>query len=375
MPHPVTMIGTLPPLVALSPYTKGLVSEVSKLVDVDFLGFRHIYPSFLFPGKLLDPTSVPLAEHKHLHIKNVLNWYNPLQWIYEALAIRTKIIHAQWWSYPLALIYITILGINRLRGNKIVLTVHNVRPHECSFFKQFFNKIIFHLGDMLIVHTEQNREELTKIVPHKTIRVIPHGMIEPAKAGISKEQARNALKIPLHDKVLLCFGHIRDYKGVDVAIRALGRLKDKGIKLLIAGKCWEDWTKYEQLINQFSLQDSVIKYIDYIPSDSTETFFTAADLVLLPYRHFDAQSGVGSLVLSFDIPMIVSQTGGLPNYVEDPHCVIRPDDDKDLATKIEQILSDERLYKKLQQDIITKKASLSWKNIAQQTCQIYQSLC
>jgi len=137
----VTMISSLPPIIGLSPYTKGLLGEVAKKVSVNFLGFHHIYPAFLYPGKITDPTSVPVEETSTLSIKNVLNWYNPFGWIYQAFQISTPVIHAQWWSYPLAPLYITVLGINRLRGKKILLTVHNVKPHERSFLKEFFKSL------------------------------------------------------------------------------------------------------------------------------------------------------------------------------------------------------------------------------------------
>ena len=363
----ITMISTLPPIIGLTPYTKGLVEELSKIVKVNFLGFNHIYPKFLYPGKISDESLIPLPETENLRIRNVLNWYNPFGWIIEAFRIKTDIIHGQWWSFPLAFIYFTILGICKLRGKKIILTIHNVMPHEMNFLKVCMNKSIFFMGDEYIVHTQKNKDALEKIIKKKPIHIIPHGLIENPLKGISKEDAREQLGIAAEDKILLCFGHIRDYKGIDTAIEALSLIEDPSVKLIIAGKCWEDWKKYEELIDKFGMQERIILKLGFIPVDQTEVIFRASDLVLLPYKHFDAQSGVGALVLPFGIPMIVSNTGGLTDYVKNDVCIIEPGNAKELASNVAQILDNREIYEEIQRDIQEVKQELSWDKIAERT--------
>ena len=368
----VTIISSLPPIIGLSPYTKELVSELSRHISIRVLGFRHIYPEFLYPGKLYDFSSKPLQEHETLNIRNVLDWFNPFGWILEAFRITTPIIHAQWWSYPLAPVYFTILALNRLRGKKIILTVHNVEPHEKSLFKKLLNRSVFCLADEYIVHTNINKKQLSKYAGKRPIHVIPHGILEPPLKGVSKQEARAKLHIDPQDKILLCFGHIRPYKGLDTAINALRLIKDPSIKLLIAGKCWEEWEKYETLIAQHDLKNRIILKLGFIKNDDVETIFTASDLVLLPYKHFDAQSGVGALVVPFGIPLIVSAVGGLKDYVDDERCVVKPDDPKDLSCKIENILADSELYTKIISDIQCLRKKLNWTAIAHSTIKLYQ---
>ena len=370
----ITILSTLPPIIGLSPYTKGLVEELCKNTKINFLGFKHIYPKFLYPGKLLDESSTSLEEHENLKIRNVLNWFNPIGWIIEAFRIKTDIIHAQWWSYPLAPLYLTILGINKLRGKKIILTIHNVIPHEKSFIKILFNKSIFFLGDEYIVHTQKCKEDLKKFVKNKNIHILPHGLLVNPLKGLTKEEARDILKLDHHDKILLCFGHIRDYKGLDVAIKAISLIKDEKVKLLIAGKCWEKWDKYEAIIKQNNVEGRIIRKTDFIPTEEIEAIFKASDLVLLPYKYFDAQSGVGALVLPFEIPLIVSNTGGLTNYVNDGNCIINVGNFTELANKITKILDNRDLYSKIQQDVREQVKKISWDHIAEQTIQIYANI-
>ncbi len=366
MPH-ITMISTLPPITGLSPYTKGLVAELSQYTHIEFLGFNHIYPKFLYPGKMQDESATGLEEHKQLNIRNVLNWYNPIGWVIEAFRINTPIVHAQWWSYPLAFLYMVILGICKLRGKKIILTVHNVLPHEKNPIKILLNKSVFFLGDKYIVHTESNKKELQGLIKNRPIHVVKHGLIENPLRGITKQEARALLKIAPEEKILLCFGHIRDYKGLDIALRSLALIKNESVKLLIAGKCWEEWGKYDQLIKHLNLSERVLLKIGFIATDEIEPIFKASDIILLPYKHFNSQSGVGALILPFHIPLIVSDTGGLTDYVLDEACITKPGDHKDLAQKTIRILQDKKLYKKLIDDCYLVQKDLSWKTIAKQT--------
>jgi len=368
------MISSLPPIIGASLYTKVLVGVLGKTIKINFLGFNHIYPHFLYPGQLRDESLPPLDETENLTIRNVLNWFNPIGWIVESFRIQTRIIHAQWWSYPLAPIYWCILGINKLRGKKIILTIHNVIPHEKSAFKTFLNKSVFYLGDEYIVHTSINKEELRKIIRNKKIHIVPHGLSEIPLKGITKDRARLDLHLNEKDIILLCFGHIRDYKGLDVAIKALSHIKNNNVKLMIAGKCWENWEQYEQLINKYDLKSRVILNDGFIPTENIEMIFRASDLILLPYKHFNAQSGVGALVIPFKIPFIVSRTGGLPDYVKDERCIVTPNNDKELADKIEVILNDRDLYRKLISDIDEKENEYGWDQLAQKTLNIYNTI-
>ncbi len=368
------MIGSLPPLVGLSPYTRALVDALSRYWPIEFLGFSNIYPRFLYPGRLKDDSQLPLEEHENLRIRNVLNWYNPFQWVAEGLRIHSPLVHAQWWSFPLAPIYYTLLSLSRMRGKRVIMTVHNVRPHERQGMKTFFNRSVFGLADEFIVHTNSNRETLSRFVGGRPIHVIPHGIITIKRKGLSREEARRILGWALQERILLCFGHIRPYKGVDVAIKALAHIPDCNVRLVIAGRPWEDWTRYQKLIHDLRLENRIHLLLDYIPSEQVEAVFAASDLVLLPYKSFDAQSGVGALVLSFQIPLVVAETGGLPDYVKDPKCCFPPGNDLELAQRIEEILNSPRLYTKLSREVGQMRNELSWDRIARKTAALYRSL-
>ncbi|MBN2880929.1 glycosyltransferase [Candidatus Woesearchaeota archaeon] len=356
----ITIISSLPPIKGISPYTSGYVKALSKHIKIDFLGFNKIYPSFLYPGGITDNSAILVKQNKNLKIKNVLNWYNPIQWISEAFRIKTPVVHAQWWSWPLAPLYWTILGISRLRGKKVIMTIHNVKPHEKSKLKIWLNNSVYGFANEYVVHTEQGYKDLRKIVSTKKINLIPHGLIENPLRNISVIEARKKLGLNINDKILLCFGNIRDYKGVDIALKSLAQIKDKKVKLLIAGKCWEDWSKYQKIIDKYNLSSRVILKLDFIPAFETEYIFKASDLILMPYKHFDAASGVASQIIPYKIPFIVSKTGSLPDLVFSDVCLIKPNDYVTLSKNIVKILSDKKLYSKLKKDVSSIQKKLSW---------------
>lgn len=371
----VTVLSSFPPVKGISPYSKGLVEGLSKYIYVECLGFDSIYPEKLYPGSTHDDTSESIEQNKKLKIRNVLNWYNPLQWVIEAFRIKTEIIHAQWWAYPLAPIYMIILGVSKLRGKKIVLTIHNVKPHEDSRIKAFLNRCVFRVADHYIVHTEQNRKELVQITsPNKPIYVLPHGLIMTQPQEVERKQARDKFGILPTDKVLLCFGSIRDYKGIDTAIKALSLVENKDVKLMVAGQCWGEWSQYEELIKHHKLHDRVILKLGFIPSNDVDSIIKSADLILLPYKHFDAQSGVGALVIPYGIPIMVSDVGGLKSYAANEELVFEAGSEKELAKKIRVIFSNEQLYMESVKGLDIIKQSLDWSVIAKDLVGLYRRL-
>ncbi|MGD9212612.1 MAG: glycosyltransferase, partial [Desulfobacteraceae bacterium] len=178
------------------------------------------------------------------------------------------------------------------------------------------------------------------------------------------------------DKVILLFGAVRSYKGIDSAIDAFARVKKKvsTAKLLIVGKLWEDWEPYASLIKHHEIDKEVATHLNYIPSAEVHRYFVAADLVILPYHHFDSQSGVGGTAIAFRKPMIVTRVGGLPELVIDPKAVVSERDPAALAEAIITTFNDPARLKKMAKDADTVAKRISWDNIVKQTIGIYKRL-
>ena len=145
-------------------------------------------------------------------------------------------------------------------------------------------------------------------------------------------------------------------------------------KLLIAGKLWEDWAPYQQLITHLGMADAVASHLHYIPAAEVHRFFVAADLALLPYRHFDSQSGVGSSAMAFGTPLIVSDVGGLPDLVPDRRCVVTPGDPKALAAAVTALLTTPSLLAEITAGMAGLREHFSWARIAAQTMDVYRDV-
>lgn len=373
----VTLIGTLPPIKGLSPYCQELLKSLSQDVETEFIGFKKLYPDLLYPGRtrIIDE-NYRVPEIPNADIRNILTYYNPVSWIWAGLSAKGRVVHAQWWSHVLAPVYLIILLICKARRKKIIITVHNVLPHEKSRLNNFLNRIIIPLGDKFIAHNIENKEIISKNfnIPSDKISVIPHGILQPVPvAGVSREESRKWLGIPQNNKVILHFGNIRDYKGLDVLLQALALIvaELKDVNLVIAGKCWGSFQKYDEIIERNNLENFVVKKLDFIPPSEVEHYFSASDVVALPYKYFDSQSGVGALALPFKKPMIVTNVGGLPDFVKDERAVAVPNDSRDLASKIIHILRDKNLLAKLYEDSQDIAKEYGWDEIAQRTLQIY----
>jgi glycosyltransferase involved in cell wall biosynthesis len=373
----VSMLGTLPPQKALSPYCLGLATALDAAgVRLFFYSFSSLYPAWLHPSKetLEDPTFKKI-DARHLTISTLLTWYNPLSWIRAGMNLKTDIFHAQWWSLPTLPALISMICLAKLKKIPVVVTVHNVMPHEAPVLFDWASRLIFHFSDHLIVHTEHNKNTLIhKYQIHSNrISVIPHGPLTVFKTG--GQNFRQQWQISEKEKIILFFGNIRRYKGLDILVHAFSQVKETlSARLVIAGSPWEPWDRYEALIRQLGVTDDVIKLIGYVPSDQVGSLFSAADLVVLPYTHFDSQSGVGAAAIAFHVPMIVTDTGGLPDLVMDPECVVPCSDSNLLAEKIVTVLSNEALQKKLKNDAREIEKMMSWERIADQTLSLYHQL-
>lgn len=376
----ITLIGTLPPVKGLSPYCQELLKSLSKKMKVEFVGFKKLYPDFLYPGgtKVRDWNEKP-PELKNAKIRIILTYYNLCSWIWAGLTIKGDIIHAQWWSHVLAPIYFVILSICKVRGKKIVITVHNVVPHENNGINNFLNRIVLVFGDNFIAHNDKNKENLSNLyhIPQEKISVIPHGILEPVSIkGISKKEAREYLKVPQNKRIILHFGNIRDYKGLDVLLNSLKFIAKeiRDVLLIIAGQPWVNWKKYEKIIKENNLEDYIVKKLDFIPPSEVEYYYSASDIVVLPYKYFDSQSGIGALALPFKKPLIVTDVGGLPDFIRDERALARANDAEDLAEKIIDILKNETLLSKLEKDSEKVRERFQWNKLAKETLGVYEDM-
>ena len=278
--------------------------------------FSLQYPSFLFPGKSQLSTS---PAPKNLTIHSVINSINPFNWIKVGWVIRNKkpsLVVVRFWIPFMGPCLGTILRIIKRKETKIICISDNALPHEKRPGDRLFSTYFFKSCDAFITMSRKVEEDLKKIIPEKPIQLTVHPLYDHFGNPISKSVAREKLNINRYEKVILFFGFIRKYKGLDLLLEAMcdTRIQQQNIKLIIAGEFYENQEPYLSFIQQHQLNNSVKVESHFIPDDQIANYLCACDVVVQPYRQA-TQSGVTPLAYHFEKPMIVTNVGGLPEMV------------------------------------------------------------
>jgi len=286
--------------------------------------FSLQYPSFLFPGTTQYSSDPP---PEGLAILPRINSINPLNWLSVGEELRRRkpdILVVRYWLPFMGPALGTILRrVRRNRHTRIVAITDNVIPHEKRPGDTLFTRWFLRACDGFVTMSEKVMQDLRRFEPVKPARQVMHPLYdnfgESIPTGMARELLRNkGVGIGDRDRVLLFFGFIRKYKGLDIAIRAMAdpRVRDLGIRLLVAGEFYEDAAPYNELIAGLHLGDRLVLQTSFIPDNEVRDYVCAADVVIQPYRNA-TQSGVTPLAYHFEKPMIVSDVGGLPALV--PH--------------------------------------------------------
>jgi glycosyltransferase involved in cell wall biosynthesis len=375
----ITMVGTFPPIKGISEYCVELACALSRRVAVDFVSFSHIYPERLYPGGTRELAEVALPASGDLAVRRPLAWFNPLGWLWAGLTFPGRLLHVNWWTYFLSPVELALMAGAKLRRIPVVMTVHNVLGHETNALDRALSRIAFGFPDRFIVHTEDNRGRLVRTfgIRREHVAVVPYGPLEfYADAPVTREEARRKLGLSEGERVVLYFGYIREYKGLDVLLRALPDVARRvpDVRLVVAGTCWGGWEKYRRLIDELGVAGRCRLDIGYVPSSMIKVYFRAADVLALPYLHFEAQSGPGNIALAFGTPIVVTRTGGLPALVRDERAVVPPGDADALARALVDCLTDPQRLKQMSADSRALAHEYSWDSIAEKTVAIYETL-
>ena len=280
------------------------------------------------------------------------------------------LVNLQWWSLPLAPVMLTIATFARLRRVPVVTTIHNIEPHEGgSTAFRVASTLLYALSDKLIVHSNDNARQLQHRyrVAKERIVISPMGIADFRRGrAIDKAGARARLSLAAGNPVLLMFGAIRAYKGLDQVTAALPMVHAQfpNALLLIAGQPWKLDGRNQRLLKTLQNAAGVRCVLRYIPEPEIHDFFAAADVFLLPYTEFHAQSGAGTGALRYGLPIVVAETGSLPELVLDRGSVLPPGNPQMLADRVIEILRCAELRHKLGQDSIKLAKQRSWDSIA-----------
>jgi len=337
--------------------------------------FKLLYPQFLFPGKTQfreNPPLYPIHIERKVHTMNLFNWLNTARQIN---SLEPEIVIFRYWIPQLAPSYGTIARLLKKQILKIGF-VDNPFPHEPSFMDRFLNRYFISAMDGFLTMSEASASKLKQLTS-KPIKYAVHPILDIYPPAIPQEEARKVLNLPLDKPIVLFFGAVRPYKGLDLLIKAAATppLNQLNVIFLVAGEFYfNSEPEYRQMIDQLGLKDKFIIHNYFIPDDKVHLFFCAADLVVQPYKSA-TQSGVTQIAYHYEKPMVVTNVGGLPEQVPDhvSGLVVEPDP-RQIAKAIHNFFTDEELARRLKEGVKQEKERFSWTALVKAFRDLYGSL-
>jgi glycosyltransferase involved in cell wall biosynthesis len=322
----IVILGPVHPLRGgLSSFNERLARQyMNEGAEVIIYTFSLQYPGFLFPGTT-QYSSEPAP--KDLNIKVCINSINPLNWITvgnELKNTKPDIIVVRYWLPFMGPCLGTILRrAKKNRHTKIVCIADNINPHEKRPGDKAFTNYFIKPVDAFVTMSEKVMKDL-RMITTKPAQEVVHPLYDNFGEALPKTEARQHLGISTDENIILFFGFIRHYKGLDILLESMKILAERKQhtsslpipKLLIAGEFYEDRKIYDELINSLNIKDHLIIKTEFIADSEVRYYLSAADFVIQPYRNA-TQSGVTPLAYHFEKPMLVTNVGGLPALV--PH--------------------------------------------------------
>lgn len=303
------------------PYRGGIATIIERLAgvfskrgaEVRVMTFRVQYPQILFPGKSQFRSGEPPSGIK---IERAVNTLNLLNWIAVGLRIRRErpdAVILKYWTPFMAPCFGTIARVAG-RGTKFLVQLDNIVPHERRWFDTLLTRWFVGAMDGFIYMSEAVGKELAEFDAEKPRLYSPHPIFDHFGPPLDRTDAAARLGLDPECEYVLFFGLVRPYKGLDMLLE--GWRKDRRRKLLIAGEFYDGVEKYREQVARLGLESEVTIHDRFVGDGEIPLWFSLASLLVLPYRSA-TQSGVTQIALHFDVPMVVTDVGGLAQIVRD----------------------------------------------------------
>jgi glycosyltransferase involved in cell wall biosynthesis len=357
------------------PYRGGIAHYTARLVralaeageEVLTVNLTRQYPSALFPGSSQeDGSKQPFDTVSERWVDSM----RPDSWFRTVVRLRrrgVKKLVIQWWHPYFAPAFGTIGRLARRAGIEVVFVCHNVEPHEGTPFDRLALAWAYGGADRFVVHAQAERSKLERYAGGRPVAVVAHPVYDLFAEGVLPDPAaaRAELGLGAEEEVLLFFGLIRPYKGLEVLLRAMPAiLAKRPVKLVIAGECYGDDQPLHALIEQLGIGGALKLDLKYVPNEAVASYMVAADAVVVPYLHA-TQSGIVQVAYAFGKPVITTRVGGIPEVVWEGETglLVPPSDPAALAAAVERFFAEE-LAKPFAAGIARRLPELSWEHLA-----------
>lgn len=364
----IVLIGpTYPFRGGIAHYTTLLCKALKQKHIVKFISFKRQYPQMLFPGKSdRDDGNSPLKENS---VEYIIDSLNPYTWMTAVKAIEKynpdKIIFPWWVAFWTPQFWTILTFVKRNIKPEIICICHNTFEHESNFLKKIASKIVLSKADKILTHSKEETRKLKKLLNDKEeiVTAFLPSFVDLCNQRYTKEEARD--KLAVTGNILLFFGFVRDYKGLNYLLDAMPEMiESKDITLLVVGEFWKDKRKYIDKIELLKISEKVKIFDEYVSNEDIGLYFAAADLVIQPYVSASG-SAIAQLAYGFDRPVVATNVGSLSEVVEDGinGRIVNPCNAQELAEAILESLKPATLDK-LSKNAVKTKNKFSWQKMA-----------
>lgn len=334
--------------------------------EVEEWTFTLQYPGFLFPGKTQfseDPAPEGITTIRKMNSVNPLNWFKVGRELKKA---KPDIVVVAFWLPFMAPCQGSIARIARRNGHtRIVGLVHNMIPHEHRPGDKLLAGFFAGSVDGFVAMSDSVLGDIAQFDQSKPRVFCRHPLYDNFGVPATREESLNFLGLDPQYRYMLFFGLIRDYKGLDLLLKAYAdsRLRDENVRLLVAGEFYSGADKYFEMEKELGLEGLVIWKSEFVPNSEVRYCFGAADLVVQPYRSA-TQSGVAQIAYHFEKPMLVTNVGGLAEIVPDgiSGYVTEPDESQIADRLVDFFHADRR--DQFTEGLRKEKKKYSWNNMA-----------
>jgi len=344
--------------------------------EVVIFTFSLQYPSFLFPGKTQFSNE---PKPKELDIRVEVNSINPFSWIKVGRKIkkmRPDILLIRFWLPFMGPCFGSIARIvKKNKHTKVISVLDNYLPHEKRLGDKCLAKYFIKPVDGCVVMSRTVEADLKEATTKKPIDYCPHPLFDHFGEIIPKKEARKIIGIDENCRWMLFFGLIRDYKGLDLLLKAMVELPadSQDLKLMVAGEFYSNSEFYYKMVEELGLKERVVFFPEFIPDNKVASFFSAADVIVQPYKHA-TQSGVTQIAYHFNKPMIVTNVGGLAEMIPNEKVGFVVDTEPSaIASAIARFYSENR-EKEFSEGAAIEKTKYSWKRMAETIHLLYSKL-
>lgn len=360
----------------ISNFSDYLFTHLSKTREVEAFNFKQLYPKVLFPGKTQFLEN-PNTEYN----RRVLHSYNPWNWKTTANKVAVLkpevLLFSFWHPFFIPAFNGIISQVKKISPETTICTVaHNVSPHEGFPFSRRLMRSFFKKNDLIVVLSDQTQQEFDRIEVSTPNVKLFHPVYSRPFPTASKEELKRKYGIQQNEQIPLFFGLIRDYKGLDILIKALNRmdLKKNNIRPFIVGEFYTDKQKFLDLIKPEDKERYVI--IDrFVSQEEADEIFTMADLLTLPYKSA-SQSGVFNDALNFHLPAVVSNHPGLTEHIshKETGLIFESEQIDELKQQLSNFFSEPSFKDQIASNLPKLKNRLSWTTFTEELDQSLQNI-